>query len=711
MQISNLLKINNWNIKKFLMVILSIQFAVWGLVGLDAIDIHIPLLRQLICFIYLTFVPGILILRVLRQHELGNIETVLYTVGLSIFSLMFIGFFMNILYPVFGIKNPISFLPLIITISMFVIILSLLSYLIDQGVDNSISININDLISPTALFLCLMPFLAIFGTYALNYYNNNTLQMILLLIIALFPVIALKWIPKKFFPLMIFVTSISLLLHTTLISPYIWGADINTEYYLSNLVLKSSIWNSEMGSDVNAMLSTVMLTPICSILLNINLNWCFKIVYPFFFSLIPLGLFVLYKKMTTSKIAVLACLFFVFINAYFTTLPAVTRQEIAELFLVLIIMLMMNNKIKGNSRSLLLVVFGLSLVVSHYGLAYILLIIIILAYLFKFIISKLRKSDFDNYKLLNNVYPMFLLVFALAWFVYISSSEIFFNGVMIGQGIINSVTDILNPATSQGAALITGQMSFLQSIERYLYIICEGFIVLGVLGLYKNKWKFNEEYKYLSMGSFLSLIMGIVLPFFAGSLNTDRLFQINAIFLSVFLVIGFLNVFIVLNMISKRVFRSFLKFDLKKSLYVLAIFLMVFFLFNAAFFYQILDQPKLGRFALDNNVDFLSVDNQELQSVNWISDSYDPKLKIYADVNKAAILNGKTNDSQEIIDPNVDVNSKLNKSYVFLGRLNLKNNEVYVHESKNRELKYISFPNFEYFSKIYDNGKSWILKG
>ena len=713
MQISNPLHIINWNIKKFSMVILFVQLVVVGLIGLDTIGIHIPILRQLFCFIYLSFIPGILILRILRQYQLGIIETILYSVGLSIASLMFIGFFMNIVYPFIGINDPISFLPLIITVSLFVIILIFLSYLVDQRENDTGLINMGNLFSPSVLLLCSFPFLVILSTYALNHYNNNILQMTMMLIIALFPLVALKWVPKKLFPLMIFVTSISILLHTTLISPYIWGADINTEYYLSSLVMKGGSWSSTIESNVNAMLSIVMLAPIFSILSNISLNWCFKVVYPFFFSLVPLSLFVLYKKMTTSKIAMLACFFFVFVNAYFTTMPSSARQEIAELFLVLIIMLMITDNIKGRTRSFLLVIFGLSLVISHYGLAYIFLIILILAYLFKFINSKLEKSNFNDYRLLNNLYPLLLLVFALAWFMYISGSSIFIDGVMIGHGIIDSVTDILDPTKSQGLAVITGQMPFLQSIERYLYIICEIFIALGILDLYRSKWNFNEEYKYLAMGSFSILIMGIVLPIFAGALNTDRLFHINSIFLSIFLVIGFLNIVIVLNMIGKIFSQSLLKLDIRKSLYVLASLLMIFFLFNGAFLYQIFDQPKIGRFALDNNMDFLSVTNQELQSINWISNSHDPKFKIYADVNKAAIINGKVNDTQEMIDPQMAykyADYDLTKSYVFLGRLNIKNNELYVH-GLSGELKYIPLFSLERFNKIYDNGESWILKG
>ena len=42
---------------------LAIQFAIWGAIGLDVIGLQIPILRQLIGFIYLTFVPGIIILK------------------------------------------------------------------------------------------------------------------------------------------------------------------------------------------------------------------------------------------------------------------------------------------------------------------------------------------------------------------------------------------------------------------------------------------------------------------------------------------------------------------------------------------------------------------------------------------------------------------------------------------------------------------------
>lgn len=62
MQVSNPFQMNDWEIGKFLKVILPIQFAMWSVIGLDTIGLQIPIIRQLIGFIYLTFVSWINIL-------------------------------------------------------------------------------------------------------------------------------------------------------------------------------------------------------------------------------------------------------------------------------------------------------------------------------------------------------------------------------------------------------------------------------------------------------------------------------------------------------------------------------------------------------------------------------------------------------------------------------------------------------------------------
>ena len=95
MKIINPIKINDWDILKFLKIILSLQLAYWGITALNYLGIEIPLIRQILGFIYLTFIPGAVLLRIIKLHKLTNIATILYTIGLSVVSLMYITLFMK----------------------------------------------------------------------------------------------------------------------------------------------------------------------------------------------------------------------------------------------------------------------------------------------------------------------------------------------------------------------------------------------------------------------------------------------------------------------------------------------------------------------------------------------------------------------------------------------------------------------------------------
>ena len=64
----NFFQINDWEIKKFLVVIVSVQLSLIGLIVLNAIGMDIPLFREILGFLLLTFIPGFIILRILKVH-------------------------------------------------------------------------------------------------------------------------------------------------------------------------------------------------------------------------------------------------------------------------------------------------------------------------------------------------------------------------------------------------------------------------------------------------------------------------------------------------------------------------------------------------------------------------------------------------------------------------------------------------------------------
>lgn len=154
---------NDWKFGSFIKLIITVQILILILIGLELNGIAVPLVNQLTGFIYLTFVPGFLLLRVLKIHRVGSVKSLLFAVGLSTSSIMFLGFFMNMFLPLFGISRPISTVPLTVVFCAYVVVLSILCYLRDRDFESHSMIDTSELFSPVFLFLALIPFLAIIG--------------------------------------------------------------------------------------------------------------------------------------------------------------------------------------------------------------------------------------------------------------------------------------------------------------------------------------------------------------------------------------------------------------------------------------------------------------------------------------------------------------------------------------------------------------------
>ena len=702
---------NDWAIKKFLKVVLAIQLAMWSVIGLDAIGLQIPILRQIIGFIYLTFVPGVLILRILKLHKLDNVETLLYSIGLSIAILMFTGLFMNTVYPLFGISGPISIVAVIITISILVVFLCVLSYVRDKDFSNSRYVDTKEVLSPPALFLCLIPFLAILGTYLVNFHHNNILLMFLIIVIALIVILIAfdKFIPKNLYPLAVFIIAISLLYHRSLISMYLWGSDIHIEYYISNLVIANSLWDSTIPSIVNTMLSIVMLAPIFSNICGMTLTWVFKIIYPLLFSLVPLGLYHVFQKQTDEKIAFLSCFFFVSLFIFYGEMLTLARQQIAELFLVLLILPMIDKDMNKTKRSFLFIVFGISLAVSHYGLSYIYLFCLISAWLILVLtdspaIQKLKDDFFAKFsrynseklsgnpvstnvenRTISSTFVLLIIIFTLTWYVYVSASSAFNAIVHIGDHIASSVfTDFLNPEVVQGAELMTQKtVSPLHSVAKYLHHTTQFFIVVGfiTLMLKRRDMKFEKEYEGLSLMSIVILFAALVVPYFASSLNTSRLYQITVIFLAPFCVVGGITVFKVFN----KVVRAFWPDQrVRSSLKVLSVFFVIFLLFNSGLVYTVakdhpgsisISQEEIKKYGdTEDKVMFYHnyIIDQDFFGAKWFSKNAIDNRKIYSDVVTVNFLisYGGTGFKEHYLLSNTTKDIKTG-AYLFMGYANV----------------------------------------
>lgn len=714
---------NQFFIAIWLIQILLIELSLINLTNIS--NSLTVLLLGIVTSIYLLFAPGSLVLRILNLKNLNISERIFLKIGISISILMILGFLLNVILPLLGNSNPLTQVILISAISSIVISMNLFYFFKgDKSFESPIVfLDIFKVISNfKANFLILLIFISIIGSFILNYNNNNIVLVILIILISMIILLNrfFEIIPKKFYPLAIFSISLALLFHNSLISFNIWGGDIQFEYSFANLVINNSYWDYTMPNNYNGMLSVVILAPFFSIIGKIDLNWVFKIIYPLIFSMVPLVLYNIYKTQMEDKIALLSSFFFVSISAFYFIMPQLGRQMIAELFFVLLIMLTLTKKINGWRKSLIYIIFGISLVVSHYGLSY-----IYIFYLMFFVVAILisKHGYLKNrlrFKKSQNTYILIFIVFALSWYIYISSSSSFITIIGILNNIGTSfISDFMNPEKAQGVAIIsTGAQSRVSSITYILHLISITSISIGAISLILFKegkfkrlnkyFRFQDEYVILAMASLFLCISAILIPFVGKSLDTIRLYQITLIILSPLFILGFLTILELLKSLIKCKIKSK---DLNATLKIVSIFLFIYLLFNSGFIH--LASKESHPFSpvsvsIANNTDYVKFNEMEVNSADWLKKYKSSKI-IYADQYRWLLIKSREWNVGDILNENTLI--KQNNSYIYLG-------------TKNKiESQFISFsrkpgsPPVKYFksekiilnkNKIFDNGGSEI---
>ena len=209
-----------------------------------SIFLDIPVFRQILGSILLAFVPGGIFLCILKSDKIGLTEKFVLSVGLSISFVMLIGILINTIYPHLGYETPLSVISLVISISVAVLILAIIAHLRDgfafftKRTDLQLDIRDKAIILIPILFLPL----SVLGMHIMNTTDNNAMLMALLFLIPSYVILISIFhnqIPKRSYPIIIFLISISLVLLLGMRSSHIIGSDTHKEYFFisANLIL------------------------------------------------------------------------------------------------------------------------------------------------------------------------------------------------------------------------------------------------------------------------------------------------------------------------------------------------------------------------------------------------------------------------------------------------------------------------------------------
>jgi uncharacterized membrane protein len=701
------------------------------LVVLGAGGIYIPLLNQVTGFIFLTFVPGLFLLRILRVRSIDPLEAVAYTAGLSLFSVMLCGAFINFILPLTGIAHPITPLPVVISLCILYAALALAAWLRRPHVQTVEKVPQYGIGLKPALLLLLLLLLVILGVLVLEKTGSNAVLITCILAVAMYILLGtFKWgIPEGAYPIAIFAISLVLLYQTTLISPYLIGSDIYFEYQYYHPVAFNGAWDYTLPGTINSCLPIVMGIPIFSQMLHLDGAWVFKAVYPFIFSLVPLVMYRFMRIQAGRLPAFLAVFFFMSVPTFSLEMISLGRQQFAELFFVLIMLLLTDRKIDNTAKTAMLIIFAMGVTVSHYTFGFINFVYMgALVFLLVIMRSKpfitawgrttaktgglplhLRYLGQDSLPVnLLAICFVVIVVLSLTWYGLIASGSNlqFFAGTLvillqkIGVNIQGLASLTGNPSqylfAGQGDVIISAalgmdfsQVSLQGKIFRILQYVTQILIIAGCLRLIikPSGTRLSREYIAFSLVGALTLAGCIILPWFANILNITRWYHIALISLSPFLVIGAQSLW---ELGSRAVHKSRDIAGDARPLYYLAVLLILpYFIFTSGLVFEfsgqsdtnVIDTPY--SIALSSNrLDLTGIFNsRDGAAALWLSRSAADNSTVYTDVHARKMILYQDYPPHLSISEFKRKDMRLEDGYVLLTTWNVNRDELAFHNT------------------------------
>jgi uncharacterized membrane protein len=529
-----------WKSKDFLLFVLFMQ------VVLDiAVLFDILVLRQVIGFLCMTFVPGLIIFKLLRMDESDIFELILFSVGFSIAFLILGGLLTNEIGLLLGLTRPLSLLPLMVILNSLNLIGGVLVYL--RSGDVKIAKSKSLTISPFVIFFLCLTILSVAGAIFETSFGNNLVLLFTILSMAILFIIGSfseKLLPSSLYPFAVLIFAITILFHSALISQYIvpYGSDIPGEYVIFKTVESNAQWSSTIPwgtwyGRMNSMLSITILPTCYANILKLDPEWVFKALYPLIFAFVPLGLYQIWQTYVSKKYAFISAFLFIAFETFYTEMLGLGRQMIAELFFVLLFLVITKKKMKPLNKTLAFMIFGFALITSHYALAAIFLFFI------SFLLATMIAFKHLNKKITIPLIAFFL-VLMFAWYIYTSNSATFDSILGFGKSVVQQVGDFLNPQSRGETVLqglgMAGSPSIWNTISRIFAYLTQGLIVLGFIGLITKRVsaRMGKEQFLLSFTAMAFLGMLIVVPGLANTLNMTRFYHILLFFLAPLCILG-----------------------------------------------------------------------------------------------------------------------------------------------------------------------------
>lgn len=527
---------------------LGLHVLLFAVVVLEAAGPDTAFVRPVLTVLYLAFVPGALTVLVLRI-DCSLPSFVVYALGLSLSLAMALGVILSVTLPQAGVTRPLDPLPLLLA---FTALVGGLLWLVDRRPSRRLfEISLDDLWSPLPLALLLLPLLSLLGTILVDTAGESLLLLVLVGVLSLVPLgFVVWWDADRWGALSVWAVSAALVYHGGL-WPFTGG------HQLTQITVEQGRWIPNYADGIGSLVPNGVLYPMFALLADIPVALEWGLVNPFLVSFLPVVLFELFRRETDARTALLGCGLFVFSFPFYTLYPGGGRIATPVLFLALVGLTVVDDRLDTTVQHLLALVFVTGIAVSHYGTAWVVLAAFVASasvfYALRYsghVTSVLSRrlavvSSDDGPRHTSTVLSpsalAFYTVVSMAWYLYTGLGGKFST---LPNHVINGVRDILSGTAFGGGAARSATKQYGSTAiatSRLLYVLFGALMGLGIaLVLWRRVVEddrpLSDEYLALGTG-FLSMLGVSFLPFSTG-FNTARVMMIVFVFTAPFAVLG-----------------------------------------------------------------------------------------------------------------------------------------------------------------------------
>ncbi|MFB6183521.1 MAG: DUF2206 domain-containing protein [Haloarculaceae archaeon] len=286
-------------------------------------------------------------------------------------------------------------------------------------------------------------------------------------------------VPREHQPFAVWCVSLAVLLEMTLVSSHLWGWDVHFQYYVARRILLDGTYAIGLSSTPASLLPVTVGAATTAAVTGLDLVWVYKLCFPLVVALLPVAIYhVAARQFDDDRVAVLAPFGLVFYYGYFKIFPA--KQFVAQVFFVLVVLVLFDDAVDGPRKRALGVVFAAMLVVSHYGISLLLVAVlgaavVVAASLHALDVLPSVDDDVVRPTLVSSVGVGWLL-----WYLTSAAGTNFRRVVLLAGESLPSSGGSGGSSRTAIAYLVKSFASPLWTVYKALNVLLVGFVALGV---------------------------------------------------------------------------------------------------------------------------------------------------------------------------------------------------------------------------------------